>query len=502
MSRLLESDKISDETLDRCDVLVIKTPTARYSKEEIDAVLRFVEQGGGLLLVGEHTNFEKSSSFLNDITRPLGFTFRHDLLFGVENPYEQLYVPPRVPHPIVQHLPPMDFAVSCSIDPGRSRGRAAMLGTGLWSLMPNYHTENYFPVAHHHPDMRYGAFVQLWSMRFGRGRVLAFTDSTIFSNFCTFQPGKAELMLGMIDWLNRRSRVFDPRGVLLVLGLIPLTAGLWLVRRRKDTWLLLIAAGMCGCVIGGMATAAVHRWTMPPPQQVQPMVRVVIDRTTSAALLSQGAYIEDEQDGTSFGLLEQWISRLGYFTTRRSGPDAFCGDVLVVICPSKSVSRRFRERLIEYVEDGGKLLVIDSPDNEGSTADSLLWPFELSVLRDQEWQGQLSIGVDWPLVPVESAYEVAGGEPVAQLGTRPVAATTTYGKGTVTAVGCGSLFNDARMGFAWTAEPDADMLLRYDVLFALVRSLATGEPVGPPPPRKPPPEEPAEEPAEQSDSSQ
>ena len=58
MSRLLEKDKIDDETLGKCDVLVIKIPTARYSQDEADAVVRFVEQGGGLLLIGDHTNYE------------------------------------------------------------------------------------------------------------------------------------------------------------------------------------------------------------------------------------------------------------------------------------------------------------------------------------------------------------------------------------------------------------------------------------------------------------
>jgi len=483
-SRLAESGKIDDPTLAKCDVLVIKTPTARYDKDEVDAVLRFVEQGGGLLLVGEHTNFEKSSSFLNDISRRLGFSFRHDLLFGVEDPYEQLYRAARVPHPILQHLPPMNFAISCSIDPGRSRGRAPMVGTGLWSLPPDYHPDNYFPFPQHHSEMRYGAFVQLWSMRHGKGRVLAFTDSTIFSNFCTFQDGKAELMLGMIDWLNRRSAMFDPRGWLLALGLLPLAAGLWLVPRRETAWLLLIAAGMCGWVLAGVAVAAVHRHAMPPVKPVRPMVRVVVDRTTSDVPLSKGAFVEDEEEGSGFGLLEQWIARLGYFTSRRRGLDAFSGDVLVVLCPDKSVSREFRENLVSWVEGGGKLFVLDSPENAASTANSLLWPFGLSVLRSQPWRGQLSLGEDWPNIPIELAYEVAGGEPVAAMGSRPVAAVKEFGKGRVMAVGFGSLFNDARMGFSWTAEPDDEIRLRFDALFSLLRLLVADEPIGPPPKHK------------------
>ena len=164
MSRLLEGDRIDDDSLAKCDVLVIKTPTQRYSQAEADAVVRFVKRGGGLLLIGDHTNVFRSATIMNDVTRPMGFIFRDDVLFGFQqSPYRELYVPPTIPHPIVQNMPPMEFAVSCSIDPGSSRGRAAIANTGLWSMGPDYHSENFHPVPQHCPEMRYGAFIQTWA---------------------------------------------------------------------------------------------------------------------------------------------------------------------------------------------------------------------------------------------------------------------------------------------------------------------------------------------------
>ncbi len=204
MSRLLESDKIDDQTLGQCDVLVIKTPKdARYSPDEVAAVLRFVEQGGGVLFIGDHTNLYRMATIMNDMTRPMGFIFRDDLLFSNEaSAYDQHFDPPWAPHPSLQYMPPMEFAVSCSIDPGFSHGRSVITSTGLWSMPPEYHHENYHPIPQHCADMRYGAFVQVWAAWHGQGRAMAYTDSTIFSNFATFQPGHAEIMLGMIEWLN------------------------------------------------------------------------------------------------------------------------------------------------------------------------------------------------------------------------------------------------------------------------------------------------------------
>jgi len=502
MSRLLPSERIDTQTLKRCDVLVIKIPTARYAPEEVEAVVEFVENGGGLLLVGDHTNVFKSGTYLNDVARHFGFTFRHDLLFGTgDSPYAQLYRTPRVPHPAVQHLPPMDFAVGCSIDPGRSWGRTAIRDAGLFSMPADYHPDNYHPVPQLVPEMRYGPFIQLWATRYGNGRVLAFADSTIFSNFCTFQPGKAELLTGMLEWLNHRNAIGDSGPWLLLLGVLLLAAGLWLACKTAEgdspifaaqksgqspgSWIVLLAAGMFGWVAASVAIGAIARRAMPVPKAVRPITRVVIDRTTSNVPLSKGPNAEG--DGKGYGLFEQWIPRLGCYTTRLSGPEVFSGDVLAVLSPSRSVGRPFREQLVAYVERGGKLLVIDSPENTASTANSLLWPFGLSVLHGPEDQrepvgpGPLMLTEDWPGLEVSSACEVSGGDPVAYLGTTPVGAVARCKQGTVMALGFGAAFQDAQMS-VWNMHPPAEMLfeshtyLRYNLQFALLKSLISGEP--------------------------
>lgn len=457
MSRLLESDKIDDDTLAKCDVLIVKTPTERYSPAEAAAVTRFVERGGGLLLIGDHTNFERSGTIMNDIVRPMGFIFRDDLLFSFgESPDEQLYVPPAVCHPAVQRVPPMDFAVSCSIDPGNSRGRPVIANTGLWSMGPEYHIENFHPFANHCPEMRYGAFVQAWAARHGRGRAVAFTDSTIFSNFCVGQPGKSEVMLGMVEWLNHAEPWLDPRPWLLLLGLVPLAAGAWMAMNQSNrgVWLLLVAAGTCGWVVASLAVEGAHRWAMPMPRAVRPEKCIVIDRTTSTVPLAKGMYTRGDGDG--YGLFEAWLARLDCQTVRKQGDEAFGGDVLMAICPSRPVSEEFRRQVEQYVDRGGKLVVIDSPENTDSTANSLLWPFGISIRHDRVWTGKLASAVKLPAVDVAGACEVVGGQPISRIDKYPVAAVARHGKGSVLAIGFGSLWNDTAMGDTWVVPLDAN----------------------------------------------
>jgi hypothetical protein len=484
MSRL--NTPIDDTAIRNCDVLVVKVPTSRYDPQEVTAIGRFVERGGGLLLIGEHTNVFNTGTHINDIAKIFGFSFRYDCLFDIDTIYTQLYRPLLVPHPIVQSMPPFNFAVSCSINPGRSlarlrlgpsprRGRAVILATGLKSLPADYHASNFYPQVEDRAQMRYGAFVQLWAAHYGSGRVVAFTDSTVFSNFAAFEPGKAELMLGMLEWLNYRNCPYPLRPLLILLGLLFLTGGLALCRTLSAAWLLIVSAGLFGWSVAAAGTRAIHRYTMPPPEAAQPMVRVVVDRTVCDAPLSSSGFIAGKKEG--FGIFERWILRLGYFTSRRRGiplsavADSKGGDLIVFTHPNQTVPREFRDELVNYVTAGGKVLVLDSPANVESTANSLLYPFGLTVNPSSNLKGLLKAPENWPVIRVDSTCQIEGGEPIMWVANTPIAATVRHGKGTVTVIGFGSRFADAYMGVTGDVVPDDELRKVYDLQFAVLRAI-------------------------------
>jgi hypothetical protein len=255
--------------------------------------------------------------------------------------------------------------------------------------------------------------------------------------------------------------------VLVGIGL--LIAAVRLSQVEQVAWIAVLAAGLFGASVSSMAIVAIQRWAMPVPKVIRPMVHVVVDRTVSDVPLSLGAYVQGEE-GEGYGLFEQWIPRLGFFTSRRSGADAFSGDALVILCPNRSVTKRFRDRLLHFVNSGGDVLVVDSPDNVGSTANSLLWLFGMGVNHARAPEGTLKMQPDLPGFPIEVACQITGGRPFAWLEDVPVGATTRHGKGSVTAIGFGSALNDANMGMTWMQEPDDETRKRYDVLFAVLRA--------------------------------
>jgi len=473
MSRL--NNPIDDVALRNCDVLMVKVPTSRYDPDEIAAIERFVESGGGLMLFGEHTNVFNTGVHINDIARIFGFSFRYDCLFDIDTIFTQFYPLPLVPHPIIQNMPALNFAVSCSISPGKSFGRAVIRSTGLKNLPVDYHASNFYPQVEDRAEMRYGAFVQLWTIRHGAGRVVAFTDSTIFSNFATFEPGKAELMLGMLEWLNHRNYRFDPQPLVILFGIIILIGALVLSRSFSGAWFIVIGAGLFGWAIAAVSARTIHQYSMPLPQARRPMVSVVMDRTVCDAILPTSGFISGERNG--FGIFERWILRLGYFTSRRSGSDALTGDLIVFTHPNLTVKNEFRKELVDYVASGGKVLILDSPENTQSTANSLLYPFGLTVNHNSRLSlnGQLKGQANWPVIKIDSACEIKGGRPLIWVANTPIAARARHGKGTVTVIGFGSRFADAFMGITGDVVPNEQLRTVFDLQFQLIRDTVSGQ---------------------------
>ena len=416
-------------------------------------MVNFVNNGGGLLLIGDHTDCYHTSAHMNDITRAWGFIFRDDVLYSTQpTPDEEHYAAPRAPHPAIQHVPAFDFSISCSIDPGYSWGRPVVSPAGLWSMPANYNYENFMPEAQHVPQMRFGSFIQAWATHAGKGRVIAWGDSTIFSSFCIEQPGKFPVLLNMIEWLNREGGP-GVWWLWTLLGAAAVGSGLWRVREGKkgtvpfcrngpeagtdaqrwsshnwglSPFSLLLAATACGWTVGTAASVALSARELPLPAPVPEhhMPLVVIDRTTSRVPLSN-SFHNDDPSGMGFGLFEQWIPRLGYTTLRAEGDAVFQGNAIVMLYPNVGISAAFRQRLVDYVDRGGRLLVVDAGMSEvASTSNQILGPFGLSLDYGESVSGELVVKEPWPRIQVDHAWEVVGGTSFAILD----------GQGTVAAV--------------------------------------------------------------------
>ncbi|MCL2058702.1 MAG: hypothetical protein FWH01_06535 [Oscillospiraceae bacterium] len=211
---------ITAELLSQADVFIIKTPTEPFSADEVSALHNFVERGGGLYLIGDHTNVFGTSTNLNQIAPLFGIRFLHDCTYELTRGNLSEYkTSSLMPHPVVRDLPHFLFASSNTLETTMYT-EDVILGYGLKNYQADYSQRNFFPEDTNSGNVEFGAFVQCAAASYKKGRVLAFTDSTVFSNFWMHMRGKPELLLGSLDWLNRENVLpVAPRAISLPLML-------------------------------------------------------------------------------------------------------------------------------------------------------------------------------------------------------------------------------------------------------------------------------------------
>ena len=78
-----------------------------------------------------------------------------------------------------------------------------------------------------HPEIAHGRTVLAATVRVGRGRIAAFTDSTVWSSFAVFSHDREKLAMDLVRMLNREPSPYTPpiRGLAVVAALMALVVG-------------------------------------------------------------------------------------------------------------------------------------------------------------------------------------------------------------------------------------------------------------------------------------
>ncbi len=87
-------DLITPAVLRKYDILIIKTPTSSFENSEIRAIEEFVDAGGGLMLIGDHTNVFGTSTYINHIAGQFGLHLNYDATYDFKTGDLSVYSPP------------------------------------------------------------------------------------------------------------------------------------------------------------------------------------------------------------------------------------------------------------------------------------------------------------------------------------------------------------------------------------------------------------------------
>jgi len=480
------NNTLTAELLDNYDILILKCPTNAYSNKEINTIIQFVEQGGGLFLIGDHTNVFGMNTYLNTVANKFDINFKTDATHELGTGELSTFKPGDIlPHPIVNNLKQFDFMTSCTLDaPFFSEN--VILGNRLINEPGTYSTENFFSESIATTESEFGYFLQSVAVKYGKGRVVVFTDSTVFSSFSVFTDGYQTYSLGVFDYLNRENVYAYINTLFIGLGIVSLILLMYLIRKEHKLKIasLFLFIGLLSFSIATPVFSNINTANYQLSSTHTDFTQVCFVQEHSNFKISLEPSLIPEKEEHEFGTFFVWTQRLGYIPSVETMLDDAVqkGDIIVFINPIKTFSDKDIDLISNFIEKGGKMLVMDSITNSLSTSNELISNYGMWINKKSDnlqlFDNITEIGENNSKGKILSPYlSISGGDKIIvdERNETQISVMNFYNEliginGTIVVVVDSYTFRDQNMGGVFT-EPNDDQLDLYDTEFFIFEEL-------------------------------
>lgn len=373
------------KNLEEYDILIIKTPLRPFSKEVIESITTFVQKGGGLLMLGDHTNLMNMSEHLNKLSRQWGIEFVYDALFDLKTGgLSQYSAPSLFPHPISAGISNYKFATPCSLNI-KHAVRSVMIGRGLCSEQLDISHVHFFGELRSDPKDRWGWFVKAAARHVGKGRVVAFGDSTTFSTFSVLMHDNPEFILRIMNYLNRANSL-NLRLVFLLLGISFIALSAYFGYKKSffpDLMVIFLLSMPVSLSLANLIHTRlidIH-YVAPVAEQLRNLPTIAFATSHTTARI--GHFIGMPPRADNFSSFFLCFQRLGLWPREIKNLKQSLKEgnikLMVILNPDRPFSEAEIGALENYVRYGGRLLLADSTLNGESTIASLLTTFGLGT---------------------------------------------------------------------------------------------------------------------------
>jgi hypothetical protein len=292
-------------------IMVFINPTVKLAPEQAADLRRFVEAGGGLLVLGDHTNIGGSMEPLNTILSFTGIRFNFDSAVPLRERWRGCLE--IRPHPVTAGLGDdllLQLAVGASL---RIERPAFPVVVGRYGFADRGDSLNAGPAAFlgnlvQNRGEQVGDVVLVAGERVGRGRVLVFGDTSPFQNAALFLSQR--LVANAVAWL--------------------------------------------ACPDGGQELPARGASALPPPEERVRFSDVIAEVDFSLRPRASLASFK----GTSLGGLANCLARAGIQAQPALSRSAWTerAAFLFLVGPTR-LGRRDVARLLAYMNGGGNLIL-------------------------------------------------------------------------------------------------------------------------------------------------
>lgn len=351
--RRLGAAELTAGELSAADVIVL-TPARRLSDEEQERLTRRVREGAGLMVFATD-----AGTASRRVAERLGMRF--DDRAPLRSAWRPGGVAGAWPHPL-----------ACSMQ------EATPVWSGVWGE-PVVTAEAGSPATR-------GAVIA--GRMAGRGRVMVAGDSRWCRDIRGLMPGNRELLVSLVEWVNRAAPRFDPRWLVLLLG--GLGATLVLRGTGADQRLQLGVLLALGLALGAAGARTANAWSLATPAGRDAGRHVAFCRQSTTfhlpdTILSPPPRTLDGPPPRAFRGLFLECSALGLLPGVEESLVASVDErpeLIVIADPVYFLGDQSSRELRDYLDSGGRALVLYGKDALPDVLNTLV--AELGAVRAVE----------------------------------------------------------------------------------------------------------------------
>jgi hypothetical protein len=431
-------DSLSREALAQAKILMIINLDSELPRPELQAIWDFVERGGSLLLLCDHT-FYKSGIMrvlTNDILEPYRIRINFDsadwFVGGWLHSYQY------ASHPTTTGLRDDMNDAGCVIGASLDvRPPAFPIVTGKYGYSdPGKEAESqrgYLGNLDYDPGEPLGDVVLCAAQHVGRGKVMAFGDTSAFAN--AILVNSHEFINRVFTWLATDEAPKQHGLALVAAGILALIAGYLYLSRIRQPRTLLYAVVVTLAMVQ-LADSSKSRTAGLPLQG-----RIAYVDASHGERFSPESWNDNAIAGLHLNLMRNGYLSFGLRAfEHRSLQQA---DLLVLIAPSQPFSNKEKKWISDFVSRGGTLLLTVGYEERAASVPLLeMFGFAIDNLPLAQFISIISAANQkvrfaeaWPVV--SSAPDAAV---VASYRELPVIMRRPVGQGQVVVIGDSSFF--------------------------------------------------------------
>jgi hypothetical protein len=370
---IIASNTITKELLSNVDILVVINLNTSFSPDEQKNIWDFVEKGGSLLVLGDHTNIGEIMNPLNNLLKPVKISYRFDDALPLDSSFQWIPCYQFTYHPIkypVDSLDEIGISVGASLNISADSFPIIIGRYGLSDEGNRLNSEGAFLGDYqYNKGEQLGDIILAAAAYYGNGKVLVFGDTSSFQNSAI--PNSLPFLESVFSWLSS-TRTATIEYTQLIISVVLLLGAFVLYHwfGRKDIQFVVIPLALCLALI---ISAVINPVLLTQPEIKENVMYVDASHVERYDL---ELYNNNSLTGTMINLMR---NRYLPIVLREFSKETISNSEMILFnAPTKMFTQAEVQLLKQYISHGG-LLVISTgfPDKDASMP--LLREFQLDI---------------------------------------------------------------------------------------------------------------------------